>query len=193
MRLSRSLPLVFALFLGATAPGCTRPRWTVVRSSAAPIPESTTFVLQPIDFAGMTVDGQTEAQFVAPKNDDLKAQWERDKASMDSGFDDRLLTAPSLHAVKAGGAAPPPDGAYVIAVRVHSLEPGAFAGVSVKATEARVLVQILAPGNVVVDEVRMRATLPAGSTNAATGDRLHALGTDLASDIVQYLDTRISR
>jgi hypothetical protein len=164
-----------------------------MRSSAAPIPASVTFVLQPIDFAGMTVDGQTEAQFVAPKNDDLKAQWERDKAAMDGGFDDRLLAAPSLHAVKTAATTSPPEGAYVISVRVHSLEPGAFAGVSVKSAEARVLVQILAPGGVVVDEVRMRATLPAGSTNAATGDRLHALGTDLAGDVVQYLDTRISR
>ncbi len=192
MRLARSLPLVLAL-LGCTllAAGCARPRWSVVRSSSATIPASATFVLQPIDFTGMTVEGQTEAQFIAPKNDDLKAQWERDKTSMDSGFDDRVLASPSFHAVKS--STPPPDGAYVVTVRVHTLEPGAFAGVSVKATEARVIVQILAPGNVLVDEVRMRATLPAGSTAAATGDRLHAIGSDLGGDVVQYLEGRITR
>ena len=172
---------------------CMHSRWSVVRQEAPnPFSTQTTFAIEPIHFEAMTVSGGTEAQFLTTKNDDLKNLWQSDKKEMSATYVERMSTDPFVHAMVITPEKPADPKAYVLRLSITQLEPGSFAGVVVEATDVRATLQVLAPGSgKVLDEIRLRASVPAGATSPSTGGRLRSAASELARQTSEYIASRV--
>ena len=189
LRISRLVLLLVALF----GLGCMHARWTVVRQmSPNPFNVDAAFAIEPLHFEGASVAGGTEAQYLADKSEDLKNLWESDKQQTATTYAERVSADGALSAKAIAPGSSPDPKAYIVRARVVALEPGAFAGVAVQPTELRIVVQVLAPGGTqVLDEVKLRATVPAGSTSPSTGGRMRSAATDLGASTAEYLRSRV--
>jgi hypothetical protein len=188
-RIARLVLLFIALF----GLGCMHARWTVVRQATPnPFNVDATFAVEPLHFEHATVAGGTEAQYLADKNEDLKNLWESDKKQTAATYAERVSADLALTAKPVVEGTPPDPKAYIVRATVLALEPGAFAGVAVKPTEIRILLQVLSPGGTqVLDEVKLRATVPAGSTSPTTGGRMRSAASDLGASTAEYLRSRV--
>ena len=173
--------------------GCMHARWTVVRqTSPNPFNVDATFAVEPLHYEGMTVAGGTEAQYLSDKTDDLKNLWESDKQQTATTYAERVSADAALNARAIVAGSPPDPKAYLVRATVVTLEPGAFAGVAVQPTEMRIVLQVLAPGGTqVLDEVKLRAHVPAGSTSPSTGGRLRSAANELGAATAEYLRSRV--
>jgi len=166
--------------------GCMHARWTVVRQATpAPYDDSTTFFVEPLHLEHALVHDRPEAEYAAAQNDDMRALWETSKKEMSAAYVERVVNDASLHAKPV---AEPND--FVIVPIVTMIEPGSFAGVTVERTDVHLTLVVRSPSRETVDEIRLRATVPAGSTNPTIGGRLRSAATELGAQTVEYLRSR---
>jgi hypothetical protein len=191
--MSSRLARLVVLLVAVLGFGCMHARWTVVRqASPNPYPVDASFAVEPLHFEGAVVAGRTEAQYLADKSDDLKNLWESDKQQTAMTYAERVSADAALTAKAIVPGSPPDPKAYIVRATVLNVEPGAFAGVAVQPTEMRIALQVLAPGGgQVIDEIRLRATVPAGSTSPSTGGRMRSAASDLGASTAEYLRSRV--
>ena len=167
--------------------GCMHARWTVVRqASPTPYDDASTFYVEPLHFEGTLVEDKSEPDYAAAQTEDLRNLWQTSKQEMSAAYVDRIVNDGSLHAKP--NAEP---NAFVIRPVLTRIEPGAFAGVTVKPTEVRMTLLVLSPSGTIVDEVQLRTAVPAGSTAPTIGGRLRSASTELGAQTVAYLRSRL--
>lgn len=181
---TRSLTLsVPALCLLLTA--CA-PAWTVIRQATPnPLVGKSSLAARSLELDGLRVGGETEQQYLAPRDQAQQQAWQQARAGLAERFWSELAASPGLTITRAGDSDRP-----VIRTRVLLVEPGYFAHISSHPTVvvARLLV---ASGAEVLDEVEIKVTVDAGST--ATGERLEQAGSRLAAAAADYLRQRLAQ
>lgn len=176
-----------AAILAVAALGCMHARWTVVRqASPAPYDDSTPFFVEPLHFERTRVREQSEGEYAAAQKEEMRALWETSKSEMSAAYVERVVNDGSLRAKPVAD-----PNAYVLVPVVTEIEPGSFAGVTVERTDVHLTLLVMSPSREVIDEIRLRATVPAGSTNPTIGGRLRSAATELGAETVEYVRSRI--
>lgn len=182
----RTLLALLALFVVPLL-SCMHARWTVVRQATpTPYDDSTTFTVEPLHYETAQVSGKSEPDYAASQTEDMRALWETTKKDTSAAYVERIVNDGSLHAKAAAEA-----NAYVVRPVVTQIEPGVFAGVTVQPTEVRMTLVVVSPAGAVVDEVQLRATVPAGSTAPTIAGRLRSAATELGAETIEYLRSRM--
>ncbi len=184
--LARRTFFALALAVVALVAGCMHARWTVVhQTSPAPYDDASTFYVEPLHFETTQVSGRPEPDYAAGQTEDMRNLWQTSKQEMSAAYVERIVNDASLHAKPAADPS-----AFIVRPIVNQIEPGAFAGVTVQPTEVRMTLLVIAPSGTIVDEIRLRATVPAGSTAPTIGGRLRSAATELGAQTVEYVNSR---
>jgi hypothetical protein len=174
------------VLVAASLFGCMHARWTVVhQASPAPYDDTSTFYVEPMNFSGTQVAGQPEPDYAAAQTEDMRNLWQTSKQDMSTAYVERIVNDVSLHAKPTSEPT-----AFIVRPLITRIEPGAFAGVTVQPTEVRMTLLMITPQGTIVDEVHLRATVPAGSTAPTIGGRLRSAATELGAQTVEYVRSR---
>ncbi len=170
--------------------GCVPP-WTVIRQIVPnPMLGQTTFVVMPIDFAGVQVGSGSEGSYLADKDADSRRSWADDKASMNSLFAGALRS----HAREDGLNVVPPSQAapFVIHSKVVFIEPGFFTAFVNKDSEVQMFITITTADGMVLDELALAHATPSTLTTPGVGHRLRDDAEALGRYAARYLITRVT-
>lgn len=186
------LVLATALAAAPLLAGCG-PKWVVLTQAAPnPLLNQNKFAVLPVDYTGLTVGQKTEADYLAEKDADTRANWDGDKAGIDAEFVKVLTERASGAGITVVKAAGPADAPFQIRPKVEFIEPGFYAVVASRPSEVRMKVQITAPDGKIIDEITIRHGTQATMTNPAVGNRLRDDGEGLGAIMADYLKVRVT-
>lgn len=177
--------LVLALVLAPLAVACGKP-YVVVRA-ANPNPftrPGCKLVVEDVQMDKLVVGGKTDAEYFADKKPEAQASYQEDKAAFAALFRTELMNR------RGDLVGPPPasgDNTYVMRPHFVFWEPGYNIGISSRAAEATIVIDVLDPtGQNILDEIR--TTAKAGGF--ASGSKMRATGEILAGYTARYLKDR---
>jgi hypothetical protein len=165
--------------------GCA-PTWTTVRQ-AEPNPfagQRDGFVVLPFDYSELAIGKESEADYLARKDEKQRESFAEDKRATEELFAKALADAArerGINVEPARGAA----GAFRIAPKVTFFEPGWYGG---KASEIRIVLAIEGADGKALDVLRLEHRTSAGFSS---GERARMLGILAGSSLADYLAARV--
>jgi len=189
----RRTALACLLLAAATVAAGCGPSWAVIRAqSPNPLIGQTRFAVFPVDMSAFSVGGGSEADYLAEKDADSRADWQGDKAGINEEYTKVLIQTASELGFSVVPATGPQSAPYFIRPRVDFIEPGFYAVVASGASRVRMTILITTADGGIIDEVLVQHGTQGGMTNPAVGNRLRDDGEALGELTAEYLQTRIS-
>jgi hypothetical protein len=185
--------LVFAALLvaGAAVAGC-RPHWVAyVQASPNILAGQGRFGLLPVDYAGLSVGGKTEMEYLSEKDEEQRSAWGGDKSVIDSEFVNSISENAGREGFTVVKAMGPYDAPFMLRPHVEFIEPGFFALIVNKRSEVRMKVQIVTPDGRVVDEFGIQHETNGSIKTAAVRERLREDARGLGKYAAEYLKSRV--
>jgi hypothetical protein len=168
-------PLALTLLL--VLAGCKS--WQVIRSAEQnPIRGQAHVVLQPLDWAGVRVDGVSDKEWLSQDNAETDMQWAKDQAIAARRFTEGARAKfPQL-------ASPEDAKDATISIRPSVVE---VATGGLRATELTLRIQVVDDHGIAIEEIRTSAAAPSMS---AFADRLGEAAYIAGDNVGEYLSER---
>ena len=168
---------LFALLLASCR------HWQVVRSSDSnPLAGQTRFVMLPLLWNGVRVDGDPEAKWIAGQDADWKAEWPTDKKNAATSFVDSV--AKSIGGSPRMTNAPDPSApAITLKPSVTELSTGGF-----RPTVLTLAIQVLDVNGATIEEIS--TTVSVKNRYTIFESRLGDCATEAGENIAQFIKER---
>ena len=123
-----------------------------------------------VDFTGLRVGEKSEADFLAGKSPDQRAEWEGDKHAFEEHLHERIDYETKHTALRVGVA----SAAFVLHPVVRFVEPGWYGGIVSKEARVEMTLRVTGADGKTIDEVELRPDPT--SAGATVRGRLERLG-----------------
>jgi hypothetical protein len=168
--------------------GCAPPYQVVRQAVPNVLAGAHSFSVEPVHFEGLIVGNLLEAEWLARKTPEQQASYMGDRQAMVQNFVERLARRQEGMEIIAGP--PPTPQTFVIRPILAYIEPGFYAYVARRDTEARMRVQIFTGQGQLLDEIVVYSRITANLYNPSTGGRLRSAANHLADAAAAYLRDR---
>lgn len=163
---------VLILVIAALVMGCGGSSWTVVkRPTPRSIVAARTFSVKPLDFSGVSIDGQPEADWRAAGGAAKAKWWDEDKSLANASFM-RAITSGRKSGRTFTEAGAPADSPVVV-LRVGNVHDADF----------QLTLQVTTPAGEIIEE----ATTTLKSRGYGLSDQLRSGGKKMAEAVTEYL------
>ena len=170
----------FGLLVAALA-GCGPP-WKVLKESSPPAIKGKASFAVVADFGGMMVGGKSEAEYLAEKDEDAKANFAGDKDGMTEHFIKELSGAKGISI-----AGDPASADVVVTVKWVFVEPGVYTAVFNKPTTVTARVSF-AVGGEVMDEIEITYTQQADIYHPSSGQRMRNCAEEIGAIARKFIN-----
>jgi hypothetical protein len=180
----KPLLLVFGVVSSLSSIACGPPYHMTVHAVPSPFtrPGCRAF-LEPIHTEQLMVGGKPDAVYAAEKKAESADSYDADKHESDVAFHQRIMAD---HPMLFGPGAP--DNTFVIRPVWTHWEPGFYAWIAKRSSEASFVVDVVAPNGQVLDRFDFETRVRATSGNPSTGGRMREALTLAGSIVGAYID-----
>lgn len=190
---------IFLILLIPMLIGCGHPWKAVIQARPNPFVGRTQYAVLPVSYDNLMVGETPERIYLAEKDNEKRASWEADKASINELYTNALVAAAADAGLSVVRATGPTSAPFLIRAQILMMEPGFYAAIVNKDSEIRMVVQITDPRGAVYDEIQIhRVVTNAGqgvvdaaiSGTLTSGGRLKQAGEDAGHVTGKYLQFR---